>query len=125
MKIVIMIFALALAACSSSGATCESDSCLCPASDTCDHACDPGGLPCHVQCASGQACDVTCEASEECHVEALSSASVAVDCAGAPECHVTCPASGCTVTNCVGSDCVVSCGLGGEATLSGTTARCP
>jgi hypothetical protein len=107
-------------------ADCLSDSCVCPTNSGCEHTCQPGGNPCHVQCSPGLSCDVTCEATEECHVEALSSTSVTVDCAGASECHVTCPASGCTVENCVGSDCIVSCGIGGgTATRTGSTATCP
>lgn len=104
---------------------CFSDSCVCPGASSCNHACRAGGPPCHVQCSPGQSCDVTCEASEECHVEASQASGLTVDCDGTFECHVTCPASGCTVTNCVGAGCVVSCGLTGVATHSGSTATCP
>ena len=105
---------------------CLSDSCVCPGGATsCDHACAPGGPPCHVECSTANACGVTCDPNEECHVEASQSARVDVDCRNTFECHVTCPASGCTVTNCIGPECVVTCGLFGGATHNGSTATCP
>jgi hypothetical protein len=91
----------------------------------CEHTCTIGGLPCEVQCAPGESCAVICDAGEFCHVEAASTSMTTVDCAGSPECHVTCPATNCTVKNCVGAACVVSCGLGAQATRVGTTATCP
>jgi hypothetical protein len=107
------------------GDDCLSDSCVCPTTTACDHACSPGGPPCHVECSPSQTCNVTCEPTEECHVEASTAAAgVDIDCRNTAECHVTCPAAGCTVINCSG-DCQVTCGLTGIATKTGTTARCP
>ncbi|HEY5920453.1 MAG TPA: hypothetical protein VIV11_02225 [Kofleriaceae bacterium] len=127
-----LVLLICLVACTSNdGGTgpgpddCLSDSCVCPGAAACDHACAPGGPPCHVQCSAGQSCDVLCEPSEECHVEASTSGFVDVNCNNSAECHVTCPASNCTVTNCVGAGCEVTCGLTGIATRTGTTATCP
>jgi hypothetical protein len=116
-----IVFSLSMAGCGKDD--CASDQCVCTSS--CAHACDPGGPPCHIQCATGQSCDVTCAAGEECHVQGVTSSSVTVDCLGATECHVTCPASNCTVTNCTGTECQVTCGFGSVATRSGSTATCP
>jgi len=121
----LLLFAcLALSACNTPSGDCVGDHCVCPATGGCDHTCTPGGNECHIQGSSGPV-DVQCADNEECHVECAAAAGCNVDCGGSPECHVTCPATGCTVTDCVGAGCVVSCGFGGVATLSGTTATCP
>ena len=103
---------------------CKDDHCVCSGNDVCDHACDTGGLECHIQGSSGPV-DVQCAAGEECNVECNGASSCEVECNNATECHVTCPATGCTVSECSGTSCVVSCGLGGPATRTGTTATCP
>ncbi len=117
--------ALGFTACATDGgADCQGDHCVCTTADSCDHDCANGAASCHIQGSTGPV-DVTCSNNAECHVECGSAAGCNVDCGGSAECHVTCPATGCTVTDCVGADCVVSCGLGGVASRSGTTATCP
>lgn len=107
------------------GDDCLSDNCVCPQGEGCTHTCADGNEQCHVQGAFGQSTQVTCDQNLECHVQCAASSSCRVECGGSAECHVTCPASGCTVTGCVGPECVVSCGAGGAATRSGSTATCP
>jgi hypothetical protein len=123
MKLVALVFALAVAACGSND-ICSSDHCVCTAQDTCVHDCTQGGLDCHVECGGAQTCDVGCVPGENCHVECNQGKSCDVDCGGANDCHVACPPSGCTVKRCEG-DCIVTCGLTTPATRNGTTATCP
>jgi len=123
---------------------CLSDSCLCPDTETCDHACSPGELPCRVVCSRGLDCNVLCAPDEtcavdasqaagvyvdcgnsaDCRVVASQAAEVHVDCANSDDCRVACPATGCTVSNCTGN-CAVICGSFDLATHNGPTATCP
>ena len=82
-------------------------------------------MPCHVQCAPNEPCDVACVAGQDCHVECTGSTTCKVDCASGLDCHVTCPSTGCTVTHISPSDTAVTCGEVSTATISGTTATCP
>jgi hypothetical protein len=121
MKLLFVASITFLAACGSDDDTCNGDNCVC--TDDCSHECATGGPTCHIQGAPGHDVDVTCNNNGDCHVECSQSSSCAVDCGGSSDCNVTCPANNCMVTNCV--DCDVTCGLGGIATHSGTTATCP
>jgi hypothetical protein len=121
----LMICGVALVGCATDNQACSGDDCVCPTTERCDHTCADGAAQCHIQGAAGQPTDVTCSNNAECHVECSQGTSCQVECGGSAECHVTCPPSGCTVTGCVGADCVVSCGLGGVASRTGTTASCP
>jgi hypothetical protein len=108
------------------GDDCANDNnCVCPQTQSCEHACVTGTTECHVQGAAGQRTDITCDRNLECHVQCQASSGCEVECGNSVECHVRCPATGCTVTNCVGPGCAVTCGTFGQPTRNGSTATCP
>jgi len=122
--LILALFATLVIGCSggASDAVCNGDNCIC--TGDCAHTCQDGAPNCHVQGDSGKSVDVSCKNNVECHVECSQASSCDVDCGGSTECHVTCPDTGCQVTSCTG-DCIVTCGIDGTATMSGTTATCP
>ena len=125
MKPILISLALCLSALTACAGNdqCVGDHCVC--TDSCEHTCSDGAAECHIEGSPGGSVDATCSRNAECHVECSAASSCAVECGGSAECHVTCPATGCTVTGCIGDDCQVTCGLGGIARRSGTTATCP